>query len=79
MSHRTYVSQSTDELVYVSVDYEEFKPETFRGFVVAHGGESSRFDDWDAAVSHANSLSKRVLYMSSCDNYAADIKNRVVH
>lgn len=35
---------------FVSVDYDDFKPETYRGFILSMDGETRRFFTGDPAV-----------------------------
>lgn len=61
--------------VFIGVDYDEFKPETFRGyFVYDRGKRSDNYQTMAEAEAKAFSMSDRVMYLSSVDNYEADTK-----
>lgn len=58
---------------FIGVDYDEFKPETFRAFFVRIGERETRFDDWESAVSFAEKSGNPVMRLSSVDNFASDL------
>lgn len=61
-------------LVTLSADYDEFKPETLRGFVVEFDGVETRFDDAAEALNFAERQSSWVAARSSFDDYFMDSK-----
>lgn len=61
----------------IGIDYDEFKPETYRGcFVIVseRGREVGRrtFDWWDQAEAYALSLGHPVGYLASVDDFGMD-------
>lgn len=58
----------------IGVDYDEFKPETFRAFTVNFEGKEYRFLTMRKAVEFAGENADRVMYLSSVDNFTADLR-----
>jgi len=64
------------DVAIVSVDYDDDRPETLRGFTVTLNGVESRFDTLDEAYGYAFGVALNVANSSSVDQYKADIKKR---
>lgn len=65
--------------VMIHADYEEFKPETLRGFeVIQYDGSrevgSTTFPSLEDAESHARSLGSAYAFLSSVDNFMQDLR-----
>lgn len=73
------IGEVNTNVALVSVDYDEFKPWTLRGFRVDWRGGVSTFDTLDRALDYANRRSANVMILSYVDNYKADVKNCVRH
>lgn len=63
----------------IGVDYDEFKPETLRAFTVSLDGEEKRFTYFISAIRWAEENAESLLYLSSVDNYMADLKRPTKH
>lgn len=61
---------------FINVDYEEFKPWTFKGVDVSIGEVTTRFPNLDEAYAFAHENAEIVLSSSSVDNYRQDIKTQ---
>ncbi len=65
-------------VAFIEADYQEFKPETFKGYTVrvgAGGGPSKHFKTTDEAGDFARDQgAETVFLLSSCDNYESDRK-----
>ncbi len=61
---------------FIGADYEEFKPETMKGYFIYIDDVKGqrRFESLQDAVNHASLLANSVFTLSSCDNYAADVR-----
>lgn len=59
-----------NEIAIVSADYDEWLPQTLRGFVV---DDDKRFDTFDEAYAYAESLASQVYKSSTVDHYKQDI------
>ena len=61
----------------IRADYEEFRPETFKGFTVElseePGANHGHFQTEAEAEAFAHSRAERVYFMSSCDHYKQDV------
>ena len=60
----------------VGDDYEEYHPETLRGFHVNCDGFERRFDTLEEAFEYANSIADTVYKLSSVDHYQFDCNER---
>ncbi len=68
----------------LSCDYEEFHPSTYRGYVVKYEQVDMtyerRFDtgnlvqDWSDVLAFLWNVNHRVIRLSSCDNFVADMR-----
>ncbi len=62
------------------IDYDEFKPETYRATVVESAGKQTRFASGDSLVDYANaiiyasSLNLPILTLDSVNNFAQDMQ-----
>lgn len=63
----------------IGVDYDEFKPETFRAFTVTLDGEEKRFRYFIQALRWAQENAESILFLTSFDNYEADLKRPTRH
>jgi|SRR5690606_26530053 len=63
---------------FVGIDYDEGRPETFRGISVAIYDQDHKllaekqFGGWDAADLYANDHADKVFLLSSVDHFKAD-------
>jgi len=69
---------SDNTVAFIDADYQEFKPDTFKGYVVRIGTAeepSKHFETTDAADKFAREHGAETVYLlSSCDNLEADRK-----
>lgn len=72
----TIKPNADDDIVsaVVSVDYEEFKPWTFKGVDVTVGDDTTRFESLEEAYSFAHEKADIVLNSSSVGDYIEDRK-----
>ncbi|WP_428414522.1 hypothetical protein [Pararhizobium sp.] len=66
-------TESEKTFAIVHADYEEFRPETFRGYTV---NKDRRFPTLDEAVEYAASIADRVATSSTVDNYECDLEDQ---
>lgn len=66
-------AESDKSFAIIHADYEEFQPETFRGYTV---NNNRRFQTLDEAVEYAVSIAVRVMKSSTVDNYEYDLKDQ---
>jgi hypothetical protein len=65
----------SEPCAFISADYREFQPATFKGYVVEIKREKAeRFDTLDQARAYASQRVDRVFCGSSVDNYLSDLK-----
>lgn len=72
-------------VIYVSIDYEEFKTETYKGCTLRNNSSSElvRINtnqpelDFELIVAVAHELSDTVICFSSCDHYFMDIDSDI--
>ncbi|WP_276118316.1 hypothetical protein [Pararhizobium qamdonense] len=62
-----------ETIAIIHADYEEYQPETFRGYTVNRNG---RFQTLDEAVEYAASIADRVMTSSTVDNYEYDLDDQ---
>lgn len=72
---------SDNTVAFIDADYQEFAPDTFKGYTVRVGesGEpSEHFETTAKAAEFARSKGAETIYLlSSCDNLEADRKRSV--
>lgn len=61
-------------MAFISADYEEGKPETFRGYDVVRGDAKKTFSTLEKAISYAETLGVPCAELSSVDDYEVDQK-----
>ena len=70
---------------FISADYEEFRPETLRGFQVTIRNSSDAevasrsFNALEEADKFARKNADQVFYLSSVDNLSSDLKSQSRH
>ncbi|WP_421579739.1 hypothetical protein [Shinella sp. M31] len=69
------MTNENEEIAFISADYDEFKPETFRGYVVKLGDVKKTFRTLDEAATYADTLGVPYANLSSLDDYEIDQKN----
>lgn len=61
---------TAEKITVVTADYEEFKPETFRGYVV----NEVVFQELDDAIQYGCTFADTVYLSSTVENYHHDLK-----
>jgi hypothetical protein len=62
-----------ETVAIIHADYDEYRPETFRGYTVNKNG---RFQTLEEAVEYAGSIADRVMTSSTVDNYEYDLEDQ---
>lgn len=66
------MTDALEDMAFISADYEEGKPETFRGYVVEHRGNETRFQTLEEAYSYVETLGVPYAPLSSVEHYEED-------
>lgn len=66
------MTKQNHQMAFIAADYEEFMPETFRGYVVEYRDMKKTFPTLDEASEYAYTLGVPFAHLSSVDDYEMD-------
>lgn len=62
-------NENDEDFAYISVDYDDGKPETFRGYILEYKDTRKTFLTDEEAVDYAESLGAFYFHTQSVDDY----------